>query len=174
MKDTSHFHSLTSEDNLTLKNARKINKLVSEVSSTSVHVRHVVGFFRMQFEIYKERWNLSRYNPRCCSARLCVCSKWVVESGSHWTCSHTSCISSMLDMPVWHHNTRPPRLPEIRLRSLKCHSTQQACKLNALNNNKWRGTFLKKVRTISPRSWIFIGCWLWKSIILFYLVLQLF
>uniref|UniRef100_A0A3P8VD62 Nebulin-related anchoring protein n=1 Tax=Cynoglossus semilaevis TaxID=244447 RepID=A0A3P8VD62_CYNSE len=31
MKDTSHFHSLTSEDNLTLKNARKINKLVSEV-----------------------------------------------------------------------------------------------------------------------------------------------
>lgn len=32
MKGTSHFHSLTSEDNLTLKNARKINKLVSEVS----------------------------------------------------------------------------------------------------------------------------------------------
>uniref|UniRef100_A0A8C5HI81 LIM zinc-binding domain-containing protein n=1 Tax=Gouania willdenowi TaxID=441366 RepID=A0A8C5HI81_GOUWI len=31
MKGTSHFHSLTSEDNLTLKNARKINKLVSEV-----------------------------------------------------------------------------------------------------------------------------------------------
>ncbi|XP_076007991.1 nebulin-related-anchoring protein isoform X2 [Genypterus blacodes] len=31
MKDTSHFHSLTSEDNLALKNARKINKLVSEV-----------------------------------------------------------------------------------------------------------------------------------------------
>ncbi len=32
MKGTSHFHSLTSEDNLALKNARKINKLVSEVS----------------------------------------------------------------------------------------------------------------------------------------------
>ncbi|XP_061563616.1 nebulin-related-anchoring protein isoform X2 [Cololabis saira] len=31
LKGTSHFHSLTSEDNLTLKNARKINKLVSEV-----------------------------------------------------------------------------------------------------------------------------------------------
>uniref|UniRef100_A0A7N6BSZ5 LIM zinc-binding domain-containing protein n=1 Tax=Anabas testudineus TaxID=64144 RepID=A0A7N6BSZ5_ANATE len=31
MKGTSHFHSLTSEDNMTLKNARKINKLVSEV-----------------------------------------------------------------------------------------------------------------------------------------------
>ncbi|KAM4715988.1 nebulin-related-anchoring protein isoform 2-T2 [Anableps anableps] len=31
MKGTSHFHSLTSDDNLTLKNARKINKLVSEV-----------------------------------------------------------------------------------------------------------------------------------------------
>uniref|UniRef100_A0A673AHS4 Nebulin-related anchoring protein n=1 Tax=Sphaeramia orbicularis TaxID=375764 RepID=A0A673AHS4_9TELE len=28
---TSHFHSLTSEDNLALKNARKINKMVSEV-----------------------------------------------------------------------------------------------------------------------------------------------
>lgn len=32
MKGTSHFHSLTSEDNLTLKNARKINKIISEVS----------------------------------------------------------------------------------------------------------------------------------------------
>uniref|UniRef100_A0A3Q3EKB0 Nebulin-related anchoring protein n=1 Tax=Labrus bergylta TaxID=56723 RepID=A0A3Q3EKB0_9LABR len=31
MKGTSHFHSLTSEDNLSLMNARKINKLVSEV-----------------------------------------------------------------------------------------------------------------------------------------------
>ncbi|XP_072229373.1 nebulin-related-anchoring protein isoform X3 [Leuresthes tenuis] len=31
MKGTSHFHSLTSEDNLTLRNAKKINKLVSEV-----------------------------------------------------------------------------------------------------------------------------------------------
>ncbi|AWP17737.1 Nebulin-related-anchoring protein [Scophthalmus maximus] len=31
MKGTSHFHSLTSEDNLALKNARKINKMVSEV-----------------------------------------------------------------------------------------------------------------------------------------------
>nr|XP_057917668.1 nebulin-related-anchoring protein isoform X1 [Doryrhamphus excisus] len=31
MKGTSHYHSLTSEENLTLKNARKINKLVSEV-----------------------------------------------------------------------------------------------------------------------------------------------
>ncbi|CAL8281825.1 unnamed protein product [Merluccius merluccius] len=31
MKGTSHFHSLTSEDNLALKNARKISKLVSEV-----------------------------------------------------------------------------------------------------------------------------------------------
>ncbi|KAM6951259.1 nebulin-related-anchoring protein [Aplochiton taeniatus] len=31
MKGTSHFHSLTAEDNLALKNARKINKLVSEV-----------------------------------------------------------------------------------------------------------------------------------------------
>ncbi|XP_054625276.1 nebulin-related-anchoring protein isoform X2 [Dunckerocampus dactyliophorus] len=31
MKGTSHYHSLTSEDNLALKNARKINKLVSEV-----------------------------------------------------------------------------------------------------------------------------------------------
>lgn len=31
MKGTSHFHSLTSEDNLALKNARKINKIVSEV-----------------------------------------------------------------------------------------------------------------------------------------------
>uniref|UniRef100_A0A671WVC2 Nebulin-related anchoring protein n=1 Tax=Sparus aurata TaxID=8175 RepID=A0A671WVC2_SPAAU len=31
MKGTSHFHSLTSEDNLALKNARKITKLVSEV-----------------------------------------------------------------------------------------------------------------------------------------------
>lgn len=31
MKGTSHFHSLTSEDNLSLKNARKINKIVSEV-----------------------------------------------------------------------------------------------------------------------------------------------
>ncbi|XP_058476923.1 nebulin-related-anchoring protein isoform X1 [Solea solea] len=31
MKGTAHFHSLTSEDNLTLMNARKINKLVSEV-----------------------------------------------------------------------------------------------------------------------------------------------
>ncbi|KAK2884741.1 hypothetical protein Q8A73_021215 [Channa argus] len=31
MKGTSHFHSLTSEDNVALKNARKINKLVSEV-----------------------------------------------------------------------------------------------------------------------------------------------
>uniref|UniRef100_A0A3Q3MRM6 Nebulin-related anchoring protein n=1 Tax=Mastacembelus armatus TaxID=205130 RepID=A0A3Q3MRM6_9TELE len=31
MKGTSRFHSLTSEDNLTLKNAQKINKLVSEV-----------------------------------------------------------------------------------------------------------------------------------------------
>ncbi|KAJ3607970.1 hypothetical protein NHX12_025021 [Muraenolepis orangiensis] len=31
MKGTSHFHSLTSEDNLALKNSRKINKLVSEV-----------------------------------------------------------------------------------------------------------------------------------------------
>uniref|UniRef100_A0A8D3C1M3 Nebulin-related anchoring protein n=1 Tax=Scophthalmus maximus TaxID=52904 RepID=A0A8D3C1M3_SCOMX len=30
MKGTSHFHSLTSEDNLALKNARKINKMVSE------------------------------------------------------------------------------------------------------------------------------------------------
>uniref|UniRef100_A0A7N8YMT2 Nebulin-related anchoring protein n=1 Tax=Mastacembelus armatus TaxID=205130 RepID=A0A7N8YMT2_9TELE len=30
MKGTSRFHSLTSEDNLTLKNAQKINKLVSE------------------------------------------------------------------------------------------------------------------------------------------------
>uniref|UniRef100_A0A669B0Z4 Nebulin-related anchoring protein n=1 Tax=Oreochromis niloticus TaxID=8128 RepID=A0A669B0Z4_ORENI len=30
MKGTSHFHSLTSEDNLALKNARKINKIVSE------------------------------------------------------------------------------------------------------------------------------------------------
>lgn len=32
MKGTSHFHSLTSEDNLALKNARKINKIISEVS----------------------------------------------------------------------------------------------------------------------------------------------
>ncbi|XP_033975789.1 nebulin-related-anchoring protein isoform X1 [Trematomus bernacchii] len=31
MKGTSHFHSLTSEDNVTLMNARKINKFVSEV-----------------------------------------------------------------------------------------------------------------------------------------------
>ncbi|XP_075948940.1 nebulin-related-anchoring protein [Anarhichas minor] len=31
MKGTSHFHSLTSEDNLALMNARKINKIVSEV-----------------------------------------------------------------------------------------------------------------------------------------------
>ncbi|XP_061822685.2 nebulin-related-anchoring protein isoform X1 [Nerophis lumbriciformis] len=31
MKGSSHYHSLTSEDNLALKNARKINKLVSEV-----------------------------------------------------------------------------------------------------------------------------------------------
>lgn len=31
MKGTSHFHSLTSEDNLALKNARKISKIVSEV-----------------------------------------------------------------------------------------------------------------------------------------------
>ncbi|XP_051925282.1 nebulin-related-anchoring protein [Hippocampus zosterae] len=31
MKGTSHFHNLTSEDNLALMNARKINKLVSEV-----------------------------------------------------------------------------------------------------------------------------------------------
>ncbi|XP_056153410.1 nebulin-related-anchoring protein isoform X2 [Lampris incognitus] len=31
MKGTSHFHSLTSEDNLALKNACKINKIVSEV-----------------------------------------------------------------------------------------------------------------------------------------------
>ncbi|XP_061666279.1 nebulin-related-anchoring protein isoform X2 [Syngnathoides biaculeatus] len=31
MKGTSHFHSLTSEENLALMNARKINKLVSEV-----------------------------------------------------------------------------------------------------------------------------------------------
>ncbi|XP_028989639.1 nebulin-related-anchoring protein isoform X2 [Betta splendens] len=31
MKGTSHYHSLTSEDNLSLQNARKINKLVSEV-----------------------------------------------------------------------------------------------------------------------------------------------
>ncbi|KAF7666540.1 hypothetical protein LDENG_00102970 [Lucifuga dentata] len=31
MKGTSHFHSLTSEDNLALKNAQKINKIVSEV-----------------------------------------------------------------------------------------------------------------------------------------------
>lgn len=31
MKGTSHFHSLTTEDNLALKNARKINKIVSEV-----------------------------------------------------------------------------------------------------------------------------------------------
>ncbi|XP_055085851.1 nebulin-related-anchoring protein [Periophthalmus magnuspinnatus] len=31
MKGTSHFHSLTSEDNLALKNARKIRKIVSEV-----------------------------------------------------------------------------------------------------------------------------------------------
>uniref|UniRef100_A0A3B5LKB8 Nebulin-related anchoring protein n=1 Tax=Xiphophorus couchianus TaxID=32473 RepID=A0A3B5LKB8_9TELE len=30
MKGTSHFHSLTSDDNLALKNARKINKIVSE------------------------------------------------------------------------------------------------------------------------------------------------
>jgi hypothetical protein len=33
MKGTSHFTSLTSEDNLALKNARKISKLVSEVRS---------------------------------------------------------------------------------------------------------------------------------------------
>lgn len=32
MKGTSHFHSLTSEDNVALMNARKINKFVSEVS----------------------------------------------------------------------------------------------------------------------------------------------
>lgn len=32
MKGSSHFHSLTSEDNLALMNARRINKLVSEVS----------------------------------------------------------------------------------------------------------------------------------------------
>ncbi|KAK7919568.1 hypothetical protein WMY93_010852 [Mugilogobius chulae] len=31
MKGTSHYHSLTSEDNLALKNARKISKIVSEV-----------------------------------------------------------------------------------------------------------------------------------------------
>ncbi|CAK6956632.1 nebulin-related-anchoring protein isoform X1 [Scomber scombrus] len=31
MKGTSHYHSLTSEDNLALMNARKINKIVSEV-----------------------------------------------------------------------------------------------------------------------------------------------
>ena len=31
MKGSSHFHSLTAEDNLALKNARKINKIVSEV-----------------------------------------------------------------------------------------------------------------------------------------------
>lgn len=38
MKGTSHFHSLTSEDNLTLKNARKINKLISEVSLCRLEV----------------------------------------------------------------------------------------------------------------------------------------
>lgn len=33
MKGMSHFHSLTTEDNLILKNAQKINKIVSEVRS---------------------------------------------------------------------------------------------------------------------------------------------
>lgn len=49
MKGTSHFHSLTSEDNLALKNARKINKIVSEVGelagmTATTTTRHH-GFF---------------------------------------------------------------------------------------------------------------------------------
>lgn len=43
MKGTSHFHSLTSEDNLTLKNAQKINKLVSEVSLSGAVNKARVG-----------------------------------------------------------------------------------------------------------------------------------
>ena len=37
MRGTSHYTSLTSEDNLALKNARKISKLVSEVQKPGVH-----------------------------------------------------------------------------------------------------------------------------------------
>lgn len=46
MKGTSHFHSLTSEDNLALKNARKISKLVSEVSQ-DLHVGRLPQFISL-------------------------------------------------------------------------------------------------------------------------------
>lgn len=40
MKGTTHFHSLGTEDNLSLKNAQKINKIVSEV-----RMMEQIGFF---------------------------------------------------------------------------------------------------------------------------------
>uniref|UniRef100_A0A8C9WY48 Nebulin-related anchoring protein n=1 Tax=Sander lucioperca TaxID=283035 RepID=A0A8C9WY48_SANLU len=43
MKGTSHFHSLTSEDNLALKNARKINKIVSENKYKEKYISDMKG-----------------------------------------------------------------------------------------------------------------------------------
>uniref|UniRef100_A0A7N6BUN2 LIM zinc-binding domain-containing protein n=1 Tax=Anabas testudineus TaxID=64144 RepID=A0A7N6BUN2_ANATE len=45
MKGTSHFHSLTSEDNMTLKNARKINKLVSENKYKEKYISDMKGHY---------------------------------------------------------------------------------------------------------------------------------
>lgn len=46
MKGTSHFHNLTTEDNLTLKNAKKINKIVSEVK-----IEYFFGFIDHNYHI---------------------------------------------------------------------------------------------------------------------------
>uniref|UniRef100_A0A3B5B3C0 Nebulin related anchoring protein n=1 Tax=Stegastes partitus TaxID=144197 RepID=A0A3B5B3C0_9TELE len=45
MKGTSHFHSLTSEDNLALKNARKINKIVSENKYKEKYISDMKGHY---------------------------------------------------------------------------------------------------------------------------------
>uniref|UniRef100_A0A4W6C4P8 Nebulin-related anchoring protein n=1 Tax=Lates calcarifer TaxID=8187 RepID=A0A4W6C4P8_LATCA len=45
MKGTSHFHSLTSEDNLALKNARKINKIVSENKYKEKYTSNMKGHY---------------------------------------------------------------------------------------------------------------------------------
>uniref|UniRef100_A0A671X2A7 Nebulin-related anchoring protein n=1 Tax=Sparus aurata TaxID=8175 RepID=A0A671X2A7_SPAAU len=45
MKGTSHFHSLTSEDNLALKNARKITKLVSENQYKQKYTSNMKGHY---------------------------------------------------------------------------------------------------------------------------------
>uniref|UniRef100_A0A8C7DXY7 Nebulin-related anchoring protein n=1 Tax=Oncorhynchus kisutch TaxID=8019 RepID=A0A8C7DXY7_ONCKI len=45
MKGSSHFHNLTSEDNLALKSARKINKIVSENKYKEKYTNHMKGHY---------------------------------------------------------------------------------------------------------------------------------